>query len=131
MGYFSKLTVFEQEKCRDSSYHGVEDQLQWRLEELKARYRSLWRTGAPWSKEDHFSQQDYRYAPIQSFKALFDVSSAIEVAEEELKERYGLVVDEDGTVRYIGDEESEQDEEQVSIVEIVYLPSWFQTLAAA
>ena len=41
MGYFSENQIELQDKYSDQSYHGFEDQLLWRYEDLKDRYLEL------------------------------------------------------------------------------------------
>ena len=38
MGYFSELDLINRENYTDRSYHGFEEQLLWRYEDLKERY---------------------------------------------------------------------------------------------
>ena len=42
MGYFSENQIELQDKYSDQSYHGFEEQLRWRYEDLKDRYSVLW-----------------------------------------------------------------------------------------
>ena len=52
MGYFSELDLIAKEEYADPSYHGFEEQLLWRYEDLKDRYRELLDSGAPTSGDD-------------------------------------------------------------------------------
>ena len=69
MGYFSELDLINRENYTDRSYHGFEEQLLWRYEDLKERYSLLSREGAPMHGDDYFSKNDYRYAPIECFNS--------------------------------------------------------------
>ena len=80
MGYFSEKQIDIQEKYTDPSYHGFEDQLLWRYEDLKDRYLELLDIDAPASGDDCFTTDDYRYAPIHCFKTIRDVWRAMEIA---------------------------------------------------
>ena len=64
MGYFSELDITRKEEYVDRSYHGFEEQLLWRYEALRDRYSELLDADAPRIGDDHFSDDDYRYAPI-------------------------------------------------------------------
>ena len=54
MGYFSELDLTNRENYIDRSYHGFEEQLLWRYEDLKERYSSLSREGAPINGDDQY-----------------------------------------------------------------------------
>ena len=127
MGFFSEKQIDIQEKYSDQSYHGFEEQLLWRYEDLKDRYRELLDSGAPTSGDDYFSKDDYRYAPIEYFVTLADVYRAIEIAKEDLEIKCDIIVREDGSIENKDDEE---DPNQITMFEIVLLPTWFQTAAA-
>ena len=59
MGYFSELDLINRENYTDRSYHGFEEQVLWRYEDLKERYSLLSRDGAPMHGDDYFSKNDY------------------------------------------------------------------------
>lgn len=127
MGYFSEIDVGERARLADSHYHGFEEQLLWRYESLKDRYRELAEGGAPYTGDDLFTAKEYRYDPIEYFKTLKDVFNAMTVAKEDLKRKCGIVLPEE-----LEDEEEDGDGEDGDLLmAIVLLPSWFQTAAAA
>ena len=128
MGYFSELDLINRENYTDRSYHGFEEQLLWRYEDLKERYSLLSREGAPMHGDDYFSKNDYRYAPLECFNTLSDVYRAMEIAKEDLKEKCDIIIDDDGNVECT---EEEDDPNQISLFEVVLLPTWFQTAVAA
>ena len=128
MGYFSELDLINRENYTDRSYHGFEEQLLWRYEDLKERYSLLSREGAPMHGDDYFSKNDYRYAPIECFNTLSDVYLAIKIAKEDLKEKCDVIIDDDKDVNL---SEEEKDSNQISLFEVVLLPTWFGTAAAA
>ena len=129
MGYFSELDLTNRENYTDRSYHGFEEQLLWRYEDLKERYSLLSREGAPMHGDDYFSKNDYRYAPIECFNTLSDVYRAMEIAKEDLEEKCDIIIDDDGNVVECAEEED--DPNQLSLFEVVLLPTWFQTAVAA
>ena len=129
MGYFSELDLINRENYTDRSYHGFEEQLLWRYEDLKERYSLLSREGAPMHGDDYLSKNDYRYAPIECFNTLSDVYRAMEIAKEDLKEKCDMIIDDDGNV--VECTEKDDDPNQISLFEVVLLPTWFQTAVAA
>ena len=129
MGYFSELDLINRENYIDRSYHGFEEQLLWRYEDLKERYSLLSREGAPMHGDDYFSKNDYRYAPIECFNTLSDVYRAMEIAKEDLEEKCDMIIDDEGNV--VECTEEEDDPNQLSLFEVVLLPTWFQTAVAA
>ena len=129
MGYFSELDLINRENYTDRSYHGFEEQLLWRYEDLKERYSLLSREGAPMHGDDYFSKNDYRYSPIDCFNTLSDVYRAMEIAKEDLEEKCDMIIDDEGNVVECAEEED--DPNQISLFEVVLLPTWFQTAVAA
>ena len=129
MGYFSELDLINRENYTDRSYHGFEEQLLWRYEDLKERYSLLSRECAPMHGDDYFSKNDYRYAPIECFNTLSDVYRAMEIAKEDLEEKCDMIIDDEGNVVECAEEED--DPNQLSLFEVVLLPTWFQTSVAA
>ena len=129
MGYFSELDLINRENYIDRSYHGFEEQLLFRYEDLKERYSLLSCEGAPMHGDDCFSKKDYLYAPIECFNTLFDIYRAMEIAKEDLEEKCDMIIDDDGNI--INSSEEEEDPNQLSLFEVVLLPTWFQTAVAA
>ena len=129
MGYFSELDLVRKEEYADQSYHGFEEQLLWQYEDLRDRYFTLLDSDAPCIGDDYFSCDDYRYAPVEYFTTLIDVWRALEIAKEDLESKCGIVVRDDGSFEEKEDEE--QDPDQITVFEIVLLPTWFQTAVAA
>ena len=128
MGYFSELDLTRKTEYGDRSYHGFEDQLLWRYEDLKDRYLELLDIDAPASGDDCFTTDDYRYAPIHCFKTIRDVWRAMEIAKEDLAAKCDIIVCEDGAIE---NKDNEEDPNQITMFEIVLLPTWFQTAVAA
>ena len=126
--YFSSLDLTSRENYIDCSSHGFEEQLLSRYEALKERYSLLSREGAPINGDDYFSKNDYRYAPIECFNTLSDVYRAIKIAKEDLKEKCDVIINDDKDVNL---SEEEKESNQISLFEVVLLPTWFGTAAAA
>ena len=75
------------------------------------------------------SYDHYRYAPIECFNTLSDVYRAMEIAKEDLEEKCDMIIDDEGNVVECAEEEN--DPNQLSLFEVVLLPTWFQTAVAA
>ena len=93
MGYFSNLAAQYVPYNHDHSYTPPEMQLLWRLEDLEERLHELTtqRTG----KRDEgvcFSESNLRYVLPGQFLSVSDVQKAIEIAVNDLAERYGIYV---------------------------------------
>ena len=129
MGYFSELDLTRKTEYGDRSYHGFEDQLLWRYEDLKDRYLELLDIDAPISGDDYFTTDDYRYAPTHCFKTIRDVWRAMEITKEDLAEKCNIIVHEDGSNE--NKDNNDEDPDQITMIEIVLLPTWFQTDVAA
>ena len=129
MGYFSENQIELQDKYSDQSYHGFEEQLRWRYEDLRDRHRELLDVDAPVCGDNYFSKDDYRYTPVDYFTTLSDVYRAMEIAREDLETKCDITVREDGSIAKKDDDE--EDPNQIAMFEIVLLPTWFQTAVAA
>jgi hypothetical protein len=128
VGYFSELDLTRKTEYVDRSYHGFEEQLLWRYEDLKNRYQALLNSGAPTSDDNYFNKDDYRYASVDYFTTLSDVYRAMEIAREDLETKCDIIVPEDGNIE---SKDEEEDPNQLTMFEIVLLPIWFQTAVAA
>ena len=119
MGYFSELDIEHTESRTDNSYHGHEEQLLLRYEDLKERYSLLSREGAPMHGDDYFSKNDYKYAPIECFNTLSDVCRALETARTDLEQGCGITVESEEDLQ---DSTEEECPNQISVFEIVVFP---------
>lgn len=128
MGYFSELDLENKEKIGDNSYHDYQEQLLWRYEDLRERYSQLSGAGAPMYGDDCFDKNGYRYSPAECFGTLSDVCRAMEIAREELEEKCGVVIDDEGSVI---DRAKKEHNGQISIFEIVLFPSGLLASVAA
>lgn len=93
MGYFSNLAAQYVPYNHDHSYTPPEKQLLWRLEDLEDRLHQL--TIQQTGKRDEgvcFSESDLRYVLPEHFLSASDVRKAIELAVDDLADRYGVYV---------------------------------------
>ena len=93
MGYFSNLAAQYVPYDHDHSYTPPEKQLLMRLEELEDRLHQL--TIQQTGKRDEgvcFSESDLRYVLPEHFLSASDVRKAIELAVDDLADRYGIYV---------------------------------------
>ena len=117
MGYFSNLAIeYEQYKQAqyqyDVSWTTHEQQLLWRWEELQELHAELCAQGSSYSSSATYTDDDLRYMlpehpggySLRKNGTIRDVERAMELAEQELNEKYGIDVQPDNL------EESDQDE---------------------
>ncbi len=93
MEYFSNLAAKYVPYEHDHSYPPPEKQLLWRLEDLEERLHEL--TTQKTGKRDEgvcFSDDNLRYVLPKHFLSVSDVQKAIELAVNDLAERYGIYV---------------------------------------
>ena len=93
MGYFSDLEAEYVPYEHDHSITSAERQLLWRIEDLEERLDEL--TSQRTGMRDEgvcFSESDLRYALPGQFFSVSDVRKAIELAVQDLAERYGVYV---------------------------------------
>ena len=93
MGYFSEQSIIEETHFEDYSYPSFDGQLLWRLDDLSDRYAELVELDAPCFGEDHYTNDDYRYAPVECFETLADVARAIEIAKADLECNCLIIID--------------------------------------
>ena len=130
MGYFSNLAAQYVPYDHDHSYTPPEKQLLWRLEDLEERLHELTtqRTG----KRDEgvcFSESNLRYVLPGQFLSVSDVRNAIELAVNDLAERYGIYVRGKPV-----EEVPEMDEitgMQISFLDVLSMPSFCRQPMAA
>ena len=130
MGYFSNLAAQYVPYDHDHSYTPPEKQLLWRLEDLEERLHELTtqRTG----KRDEgvcFSESNLRYVLPGQFLSVSDVQKAIEIAVNDLAERYGIYVRGKPV-----EEVPEMDEitgMQISFLDVLSMPSFCRQPMAA
>ena len=130
MGYFSNLATEHVPYDHDHSYTPPEKQLLWRLEDLEERLHEL--TNHRTGKRDDgvcFSESDLRYVLPEHFLSASDVRKAIDLAINDLRDRYGI---------YVGDQPVEEAPEvdeitdmQISFLDILSLQPCCERLQAA
>ena len=127
MGYFSELDIENRENYRDESYRSFDEQLAWRYEELQDRYEELLGKGTPAVGEDRFSKNDYLYASVKCLRSLSDVYHAMEAVKEALGISSDAILN--GGFDSLPSEDVNPD--QISFFEVLVLPSWQGSPAAA
>ena len=110
MGYFSMLQLELDEE--DNSYPSPEQQLFWRLEDLKNRLQVLNKKGASYRSGYYLLDDDVKYALPEDLHCVYYVERAIELAKRDLKNNYGIIIDED--------EEQIDNEEETAQYQEVY-----------
>ena len=130
MGYFSNLASQYVPRDHNHSATPPEMQLLWRLEDLEERLHELTtqRTGR---REEGacFSESNLRYVLAKHFFSVSDVRKAIDLAVDDLAERYGIYVHGKPV-----EELSEMDEitgMQISFRELLSVQAWPEQLQAA
>ena len=116
MGYYSNLAAEYVPYDNDHSYTPPDRQLLWRLEELEERLHELitQKTG---NRDEGicFSEENLRYVLPEHFLSASNVLRAIDLAMDDLRDRYGICVRE---------EECEEDEpvvDEVTDMQITFL----------
>ena len=130
MGYFSNLAAQYVPYDHDHSYTPPEKQLLWRLEDLEERLHEL--TNQRIGKRDEgvcFSESDLRYVLPGQFLSVSDVRKAIELAVNDLAERYGIYVR--GKPMEEVPEMDEITGMQISFLDVLSMPSFCRQPMAA
>ena len=128
MGYFSDLAQKYIDFDYDRSYPSPEEQLLWRLDDLNYKLEELTEKDAPYRGWERLTDNDIRYAIPEYFENIADVESAIELAFEDLKNKYDIEISE---------LDSEQEEVfdggavQMTLFEIIPFPAQPTPLKAA
>ena len=128
MGYFSDLAQKYIDFDYDRSYPSPEEQLLWRLDDLNYKLEELTEKDAPYRGWERLTDNDIRYAIPEYFENIADVERAIELAFEDLKNKYDIEISE---------LDSEQEEVfdggavQMTLFEIIPFPAQPTPLKAA
>ena len=93
MGYYSNLAIEEVACHHDVSITSPEQQLLWRLDDLRDRLDELKRSGGLYGGVCSFTKSDLRYAPPGYFTTIYDIECAIELAIVDLKNKYKIEAD--------------------------------------
>ncbi|MBE6785880.1 MAG: hypothetical protein E7538_06610 [Ruminococcaceae bacterium] len=94
MGYFSDLAQKYIDFDYDRSYPSPEEQLLWRLDDLNYKLEELTEKDAPYRGWERLTDNDIRYAIPEYFENIADVERAIELAFEDLKNKYDIEISE-------------------------------------
>ena len=92
MGYYSNLAIDEDTYRHDVSITSPEQQLLWRLDDLRDRLDELKLSGSLYGGVCCFTKSDLRYAPLGYFNTIYDVECAIELAIVDLKTKFRIEV---------------------------------------
>lgn len=91
MGYFSNMAINMYDN-EDHSYPSSEQQLLWRLADLKDRLEELIAAGGPYRSGYMYTEDDIRYALPEHLDDICKVERAIEFAKANLLEKYGVTI---------------------------------------
>lgn len=90
MKYYDTYLPYIVDGDYDRSYPAPEMQLLWRLDDLQDRLEELTAADAPYKDGYRYSDNDIRYAPTEHLFDISKVERAIELAKDELVNKYGL-----------------------------------------
>ena len=128
MGYFLDLAKNYIEYDFDRSYPSPEEQLFWRLDDLKYKLEELTEKDAPYRGWERLTDNDIRYAIPEYFETISDVERAIELAIEDLKNKYDIEIPDETPVQ---EDIVDASAEQMTLFEIIPFPSQSVPLKAA
>ena len=90
MKYYDTYLPYIVDDDYDRSYPGPEMQLLWRLDDLQDRLEELIAKDAPYRDGYIYSEDDIRYALPEHLFDIGKVERAIELAKDDLVNKYGL-----------------------------------------
>lgn len=90
MKYYDIYLPYIIDNDYDRSYPAPEMQLLWRLDDLQDRLEELIAKDAPYRDEYIYSEDDIRYALPEHLFDIAKVERAIELAKDDLVNKYGL-----------------------------------------
>lgn len=90
MKYYDTYLPYVVDDDYDWSYPGPEMQLLWRLDDLQDRLEELIAKDAPYRDGYIYSEDDIRYALPEDLYDIGKVERAIELAKDDLVNKYGL-----------------------------------------
>lgn len=128
MGYFSDLAQKYIEFDYDRSYPSPEEQLLWRLDDLNYKLEELTEKDAPYRGWERLTDNDIRYAIPEYFETIADVERAIELALEDLKNKYDIEISESDSAQ---EEVFDDGAVQMTLFEIIPFPARPTTLKTA
>lgn len=135
MGYFSNMAI---DMCdgKDHSYPSPEQQLLWRLDDLKDRLEELIAADCPYRSGYIYTEDDIRYALSEHLDDICKVERAIELTKADLLEKYGInlceeIEDNNESNSLENAYNVENDYEQMELVELLFMPAMFTQKIAA
>lgn len=90
MKYYDTYLPYIVDDDYDWSYPGPEMQLLWRLDDLQDRLEELIAKDAPYRNWDMYAEDDIRYSLPEHLFDIGKVERAIELAKDDLVNKYGL-----------------------------------------
>lgn len=90
MKYYDTYLPYIVDDDYDWSYPGPEMQLLWRLDDLQDRLEELIAKDAPYRNWDIYAEDDIRYSLPEQLFDIGKVERAIELAKDDLVNKYGL-----------------------------------------
>lgn len=90
MKYYDTYLPYIVDDDYDRSYPASEEQLLWRLDDLQDRLEELIAKDAPYRNGYIYSEDDIRYALPEHLGDISKVERAIELAKDNLVNKYGL-----------------------------------------
>ncbi len=90
MKYYDTYLPYIVDDDYDWSYPGPEMQLLWRLDDLQDRLEELIAKDAPYRNWDIYAEDDIRYSLPEHLFDIGKVERAIELAKDDLVNKYGL-----------------------------------------
>ena len=90
MKYYDTYLPYIVDDDYDWSYPGPEMQLLWRLDDLQDRLEELIAKDAPYRNWDMYAEDDIRYSLPEHLYYIGKVERAIELAKDDLVNKYGL-----------------------------------------
>lgn len=123
MGYFSMLQL-ELDEEEDLSYPSPEQQLLWRLDDLKDRLQFLNARGASYRSGYYLLDDDVRYALPEDLHCIYYVEKAIEMAKQDLWNHYEIAIPDEDELTAIEDQVTDEqddynDPNQITIFDVI------------
>lgn len=104
MGYFSSLAIDLSARCYDHSVTTPEQQLLWRLDDLRDRLDEIKSTGGLYGGVCSYTKNDLRYVLPGCFHTVYELELAIELAIDDLKNKYCIQISEEEAEETVTDE---------------------------
>ena len=119
MGYFSALQLELDLGYEDYSYPSPERQLLWRLEDLADRLQDLEIKGAACRNGAVSSDDNIRYTLPENLSCIYDAQKAIELAKQDLFNKYGLSIPEYEEPLFAEQDDDFADSSQITMMDFI------------